>query len=325
MNELTVSHEFNLVSNMEEVKASIAETIAKYDVVVSEDKLPEAKELMATFNKDKKEFSATCKKFIDAISEPITEFKAQQKEIEKMYDDGRAKIADQVAKFEAKKLETIGVLVRAYRNMNCESRSIGIDAVSVEDLIMLSAVSTNKNGYTLTSKTTGTIDARIQAVENEILKAKLEAEEKAKRDREIAEKARIEAEEKARQREIELLAKVEREKQEAIIKAQREQSEAVERERLRVEREERIKFEQMNAKAIADKPIVKQADPIKQEVALPLEDPQPTRDDGKKVFVITATFEILAPVQTRHEQITNKLTKMIESAGITSLKSIEVK
>lgn len=325
MKDLVVTHNFDLVSNMADVKASIAETIVKYDVVVVEDRLNEAKELMATFNKDKKEFSTTCKKFIDAISEPITDFKAQQKEIEKMYDDGRAKIADQVAKFEVTKLEEIKHLVSNYSFEQCEEKNINHKSVSVIDIVMLSAVSTNKNGYTLTKKTTDAIDARIQAVENEILKARLEAEEKAKRDREIAEKARIEAEEKARQREAELLAKTEREKQEALLKAQRDQAEAVERERLRVEREERIKFEQMNAKAIADKPIVKQAEPTKQEVTLPFEDPQPIRDDGKKVFIITATFEILAPTQTRHELITNKLTKMIESAGITSLKSIEVK
>lgn len=317
MNELIVTHKFDLVSNMDDVKASIAETIAKYDVVVVEDRLGEAKELMATFNKDKKEFSATCKKFIDTISEPITQFKVSQKEIEKMYDNGRAKISDQVTKFEATKLDEIKHLILSYNFDECIARGINKDSVSLLDLVMLSAVSTNKTGYTLTKKTTDAIDQRIQAIENEILKARLEAEEKAKRDREIADKARIEAEEKARQREIELLARAEREKQEALIRAEREQAEAVERERLRVEREERIKFEQMNARAIQDKPIAKQPEQ-------PWEDAQPTRDDGKKVFTITATFEILAPEQTRHERITAKLQGMIESAGITSLKNIEV-
>jgi hypothetical protein len=99
----------------------------------------------------------------------------------------------------------------------------------------------------------------------------------------------------------------------------------VERERVRVEREERIRFEQINARAIQDKPIAKQPEQPKQEAMLPWEEPLPTREDGKKVFTITATFEILAPTQTRHELITNKLTKMIESAGITSLKLVEVK
>lgn len=325
MNELKVTHEFNLVSNMKEVKASIAEIIAKYDVVVSEDKLPEAKDLMATFNKDKKEFSATCKKFIDAISEPITEFKAQQKEIEKMYDDGRAKIADQVAKFEANKLETIGVLVRAYRNMNCETRSISIDAVSVEDLVMLSAVSSNKKGYSLTSKTTASIDARIQAVENEILKARLAAEEKAKRDRDIADKARLEAEEKALQREIELLARAEREK-----------AQAVECERVRVEREERAKFEQINNNLVDPTKeknvlgvlntsgVISDESYINQMGKIDTTELHPTRYDGKRVFTITAIFEILAPDRTPYERITAKFQSMIESAGITSLKSIEV-
>lgn len=292
MKELSVTHKFDLVSNMSEVKASIAETIAKYDVVVSEDKLPEAKELMATFNKDKKEFSSACKKFIDAISEPITEFKAQQKEIEKMYDDGRAKIADQVAKFESKKLETIAVLVREYRNTNCESKSICIESVSVEDLVMLSAVSANSKGYSLTKKTTDAIDQRIQSVENEILKARLEAEEKAKRDREIAEQARLEAEEKARQREAELLAKAELEKAEAVEQARRE-------EQLKAQESQNVEVTTLH-----DDPII--------------------TNDGKRVFTITATFEILAPEHTPYEKITSKLQSMIESAGITSLKSIKV-
>jgi hypothetical protein len=220
MKDLEVTHKFDLVSNMADVKASIAETIAKYDVVVVEDRLNEAKELMATFNKDKKEFSTTCKKFIDSISEPITDFKSQQKEIEKMYDDGRAKIADQVAKFEATKLFEIEELIFDYASDACfEKGFLSTDVISTKDLVMLSAVSTNKTGYTLTKKTTDAVDARIQAVENEILKARLEAEEKAKRDREIADKARIEAEEKARQREIELLARAELEKQEALAKS----------------------------------------------------------------------------------------------------------
>lgn len=298
MKELSVTHKFDLVSNMAEVKEAIAETIKKYDVVVTEDGIADAKELMAQFNKDKKEFSSTCKKFIDAISEPITEFKAQQKEIEKMYDDGRAKIADQVAKFESKKLEIIAVLVRAYRNTNCESKSISIEAVSVEDLIMLSAVSSNSKGYSLTKKTTDAIDQRIQAVENEILKARLEAEEKAKRDREIADQARAEAEDQARKREAELLARAEREKAEAVERARSEEQ------------------QKAQSAALSGQNQISQPEPIQDQVIT---------EDGKRIFVVTATFEVKAKSDTSYEKITSKLQSMIESAGITSLKSIEVR
>lgn len=318
MQELTVQHEFNLTSNMVEVKASIAETIAKYDIVIGEDQVGEAKTLMATFNKEKKAFSDKCKEFLAVISEPITTFKSQQNEIEAMFDDGRTKIANQVKKFEANKLEIIGVLVRAYRNMNCQSRSINIDAVSVEDLVMLSAVSTNKNGHSLTKKTTDSIDARIQLVENEILKARLEAEEKAKRDREIAEQARLEAEEKARHREAELIAKAERDKAEAIIKAEREKAEAVERERLRVAAEERKRFDEMNRKVVETK---QQSSAIKEQ---PVPQPSLIDEDGKIIHVIHARFEVPAPVGVDPQRIANKIKGIIEGAGITSLKSIEV-
>jgi len=321
MNELTVTHEFNLVSNMDEVRASIAETIAKYDVVVVEDRLGEAKELMATFNKDKKEFSATCKKFIDTISEPITQFKVSQKEIETMYDNGRAKIADQVTKFEATKLDEIKHLILSYNFDECIARGINKDSVSLLDLVMLSAVSTNKTGYALTKKTTDAIDQRIQAIENEILKARLEAEEKAKRDREIADKARIEAEEKARQREVELLARAEREKQEALISAQREQAEAVERALQKQASNVGISMQEANqaVEQLREIQIEPKAGFLLDDCVVEVE-----RDDGKKVFTIIATFEILAPSQIQHERITSKLKAMIESSGITSLKSIEV-
>jgi hypothetical protein len=187
---------------------------------------------------------------------------------------------------------------------------------------MLSAVSTTKSGYTLTKKTTDSIDARIQAVENEILKARLEAEEKAKRDREIADKAREEAEERARQREIETAIRVKREADEALQRAEREKLQAVENERLRVEREERARFEEMNRKVAEEKQPIKQ-EIIKQEPSL-LDD-KPIVEDGKITHVIYARFEVPAPIGIDPQRIANKIKGIIEGAGITSLKSMEVR
>jgi len=297
MLELTVEHKFNLQSNMDEVKQSIAETISKYDIVIGEDQVAEAKQLMATFNKDKKDFSATCKKFVDAISEPITTFKAQQKEIEKMYDDGRSKIADQVTKFEARKLEEIKIVLIEYRNEACKEKNIEPESVIITDLILLSSVTEKMS---LAKKARDTIDARIQSVENQILKARLEAEEKAKHDREIAEQAKAEAEEKARQREADLVARMEREKQEALAQQARIMAVPV------VEAQQAV--EKLSQPIIEEQPKVEQA----------------LRDDGKKVFKIVAHFEILALAKIPNEMIVAKLTSMIEAGGITSLKSIEV-
>ena len=66
---------------------------------------------------------------------------------------------------------------------------------------------------------------------------------------------------------------------------------------------------------------------IKQQLRLIQEEvKEPTfTDDGKRIFTVTATFEVSAPKQTPTEKIINKLQGMIEGAGITSLKKIEVR
>jgi actin-related protein len=147
-------------------------------------------------------------------------------------------------------------------------------------------------------------------------------EEKAKRDREIADKAREEAEERARQREIETAIRVKREAEEALQRAEREKLQAVENERLRVEREERARFEEINRKAVEEKQPPKQ-DQIKQEPSLL--DKQPIIEDGKITHVIYARFEVPAPIGIDPQRIVSKIKSLIEGAGIASLKSIEVK
>jgi hypothetical protein len=289
--ELIVSHSFDLQTNMEEVKQSIVELIANYDVVVEEDKLADAKKMMAQINKDKKDFSEKCKSFIDQISVPIVEFKTKQKEIETVFTEGYKKIGSQVDKFEARRLKEIEDFIAQYRDTECAEKSIDPASVPIKDLVKLTAVNTTQKGFTPSKETQREIFLRITAVENQILKAKQEAEEKAKRDREIAEKAKAEAEEQARKREAELIAKAEREKAEAVEKARLEEQ----------------------AKQTPPKVQIEEID----RTANP---PQP---DGKKVWKITAHFEVLASATIDPNKITDKLKSMIEGAGITSLKSIE--
>ena len=296
--DLVVSHSLDISSNMEELAENIKKDIQnKYDIIVTEDSLPETKKLMAEVNKEKDEFKKKYKEFKNEVLAPLTPLDAKAKEIESYFDTARAALDNQVKNFEKGKLEAIKVIVEKYRDDACLTANITPESITINDLVILSAVSTNSKGYTIAKKTSDTIDQRIQAVELQIAKAKLEAEEKAKRDREIAENARREAEERARVREAELLAKDEREKQDALLKAEREKAEAV-------------------AKATrADIAPVQE-----QEVK------EPTfTDDGKRIFTVTATFEVSAPKQTPIDKIINKLQGMIEGAGITSLKKIEVR
>lgn len=296
--DLVVSHSLDISSNMEELAENIKKDIQnKYDIIVTEDSLPETKKLMAEVNKEKDEFKKKYKDFKNEVLAPLTPLDAKAKEIESYFDSARAALDNQVKNFEKGKLEAIKVIVEKYRDDACLDANITPESIVVTDLVILSAVNVNSKGYSIAKKTSDTIDQRIQAVELQIAKAKLEAEEKAKRDREIAENARREAEERARVREAELLAKAEREKQEALLKAEREKAEAI----AKVTRAENAQVQ-------------------KQEVK------EPTfTDDGKRIFTVTATFEVSAPKQTPTEKIINKLQGMIEGAGITSLKKIEVR
>lgn len=280
--DLVVAHTLDISSNMEELAENIKKDIQnKYDIIVTEDSLPETKKLMAEVNKDKDEFKKKYKEFKNEVLAPLTPLDAKAKEIEGFYDSARAALDNQVKNFEKGKLEAIKAIVEKYRDDACLTANITPESITVNDLVILSAVSTNSKGYTIAKKTSDTIDQRIQAVENQILKARLEAEEKAKEVERIKEEARKEADDKAQ-----------REKEELIKKHERELAES-------------------------QKPIVA---PVQEEVK------EPTfTDDGKRIFTVTATFEVSAPKQTPIDKIINKLQGMIEGAGITSLKKIEVR
>ena len=304
MMELVVRHDLKLEDNMEALEAQIKQDIdLKYNLVVTEDSLPETKKLMAEINKQKDEFKKTYKAFKDAVLAPLMPLDAKAKQIEAYYDDARKALDNQVKNFEASKINAIKELLESYRDLQCESREIDTQSVTVADLVKLTAVNVNKNGYTIAKSTADIIEQRIQAVENQILKAKLEAEEKAKRDREIAEKARLEAEERAKQREAELIARNEREKIEAQQRAEREKAEAVERAK-----------QEMQKSTLAENAQVQ-----KQEVL-------PTKsEDGKVVYQIAFTFEIKtnpnAPIEKVIEAVKNM---MLSEKGQENIKKAEV-
>lgn len=295
--ELIISYEAStadnqvLKTNFDDIKAEVVSQVEKYSIEVTEDNIPEAKKVMANFNKVKTEIGEKYKFYIDKLSAPINQLKTEKKEIEAIITDGRQKIADGVAEFESKRLDEISQKISAYVKSVCDEKQLNFERINTSDLIKLSAVTP---AGSLAKTTKETIDARVQALENEILKARLEAEEKAKYEAQIAEQARREAEEKAarekaeleeraRQREAEILAKAEQEKEEAIAKAQEQ----------------------------ARQPI-----PPKQA-------PKPT-NDGKAIYQIQAIFEVKAPIGAPTEKLKEAVANMLKGANITSFVSLEV-
>jgi len=277
-----------LKTNFEEIKAEAQRQVEKYSINVTEENIPEAKKVMANFNKVKAEIGERYKFFIDKISAPVNQLKAEKKEIEAIITDGRQKIADGVANFENAKLEVIAVRIAEYTKSLCDEKELNFERINTADLIKLSAVTP---AGTLAKATKDAIEAKIQALENEVLQAKLAEQEKAARDAEIAAQARREVEEKATKEKAEILARAEKEKQEAI-----------ERARAEVRQENSTFYE------------------AQREV---LQKPREA-GDGKAIYTIRAEFEVKAPANAPHDKLTAKIKEMLAAAGITNLSKIEV-
>lgn len=278
-----------LKTNFEEIKAEAQRQVEKYSINVTEENIPEAKKVMANFNKVKAEIGERYKFFIDKISAPVNQLKAEKKEIEAIITDGRQKIADGVANFENAKLEVIAARIAEYTKSLCDEKELNFERINASDLIKLSAVTP---AGTLSKATKDAIEAKIQALENEILQAKIAEQEKAARDAEIAAQARREVEEKATKEKAEILARAEKEKQEAIERARAEQASP-------------------NPQAFYE---------AQREV---LQKPREA-ENGKAIYTIRAEFEVKAPANAPHDKLTDKIKEMLAAAGITNLSKIEV-
>lgn len=289
-----------LTTNFEELKAEASRQVEKYSINVTEENIPEAKKVMANFNKVKTEIGERYKFYIDKISAPVNQLKAEKKEIEAIITDGRQKIADGVANFENAKLEIIAARIAEYTKALCDEKGLNFERINTSDLIKLSAVTP---AGTLAKATKEAIEAKIQALENEILQAKIAEQEKAARDAEIAAQARREAEERAAREKAELEAKAAQREAELLARAEKEKQEAI----------ERARAEQAN-------PTPQSFYDAQREI---LQKPREA-ENGKAIYTIRAEFEVKAPANAPHDKLADKIKEMLAAAGITNLSKIEV-
>ena len=289
-----------LTTNFEEIKAEAQRQVEKYSIDVTEENIPEAKKAMANFNKVKAEIGERYKFFIDKISAPVNQLKAEKKEIEAIIADGRQKIADGVANFENAKLEAITARIAEYTKSLCDEKGLNYERINTSDLIKLTAVTP---AGALVKATKDAIEAKIQALENEILQAKIAEQEKAVRDAEIAAQARREADERAAREKAEMEARAAQREAELLARAEREKQEAI----------ERARAEQTN-------PSPQVFYEAQREV---LQKPREA-ENGKAIYTIRAEFEVKAPANAPHDKLTDKIKEMLAAAGITNLSKIEV-
>ena len=220
--ELVVNYKEQILdTNFDEIKAEVVNLVEKYSIEVTDENVAEAKKVMANFNKVKTEIGNKFKTYIADLSKPIDELKSQKKEIETIIDDGRSKIADEVAKFEVSRLNLAKEKIAEFINLECEKREISPNLINPSEFVKLTAITANG---TLTKATKTEIEARLNAIENEILKAKQEAEAKRQEAERIANEARLKAQAEAEAR---IQAEQERaEAKQAELEAMRQQPEA---------------------------------------------------------------------------------------------------
>ena len=285
-------------TNFEEIKQSVEVEVGKYkNMEVTEDNIPETKKTMANLNKVKTGISNQYKEYIAKYSKPIEILKSQKKELEDIITTGRSFIADKVAVYEKKRLEKAKDEITKYLIHECLQKRLNHEAIQTNDLVKLTAITAAGN---LAKAIRETIDARVTALESEVLKAKLETEEKAKRDREIAERARAEAEERARQREVQL---------------QREAEERLQRERERAEKEKQEAIQRAKLEAQKEK---------MPENVVAIEKVKPREENEKIVYTVLATFEIPAPKGVSTERVKQAVLKKFRGCEFKTLKSVEV-
>ena len=164
---------------MENVSEFLDENLKKYEVVVSEDAVKDAKKDMAELNKIKKSIKDVAKKAIDEYMEPVAVFKEKLKEIEEKITSTREFLGSQVQKYENKRKEEIREIIDNYIStvLNLDGHSDLIEKVNPNEFVKLSAVTASGK---LAKATKELIDTKIKE-----LVAEKEMEELRKQQEEM--------------------------------------------------------------------------------------------------------------------------------------------
>lgn len=305
--------------NFEEAQKHLAAKLEKYNVVVTQDTVKDAKALVTELNKLKKEISDKRKAVVAQVSEPVKAFDAQMKELEAMCSNGGQALKDQVAKFENELKATAMEMCSSYLEATWEKLEVQppYRSARVDDLVNLSTLTAKGN---LTGKVQSAIESRVMAnkalqdqtnmrllkLENESYKAGLSAP----LTRTHVEAFLFEDDELYQSKLATLFAgELEREKI------------AQENMRKKLEQEQ-----QQKVVPIATTP--EQSVPAEETV--PQAEPEPTHveaqpdQSGKIPITITCTFDTVIDHRVSDELVQQKLTEAMTAAGITTLSSISV-
>ena len=312
-----------LTINFNELKTRLASELERYDVVVTEDTVADAKKLATELNQTARFIDDRRKQEVAAVSEPIRKFDDQMKELVSMCKDGRQKLLDQIKVYEDETREKARQLIVAFTDEQWDA--LGVEKefrnVRIDDLVMLTAVTKAGN---LAAKTSNEITARVQA--NRALQDRthmrlLKLENISYEQGLSAPLTRdhvagfLFAEDDVYDAEIHRIIEAEKKREEIAQQRMRE----------RMEREEQ-QLKDREERAPEQKPI--DYPPVEEELRIVEDAPDNENtepEDGKVAVTITATFSLIVDQGVSLDAVAMAFRKRMKDDGYTTLTGVEVR
>lgn len=302
-------------TNFELAKNEIKTDLEKYEnYVVTTETLASDKKLAQSIKAQGNEINTLRINKKKELTAPINEFEKQANELKELYFDAAKMISDQVASFEKVTLEKLrGDLIELLKGQ-FESLSVKekFQHFDVESFVKLTNITAKgqpnkkaKDGVSAIGKDCLSdqqkYNERVMQAENQSLRAGLSSPLQ-----EIHIKSFIFADDGDFDSELESLIAVELERQKETQSKVQAQTEPP-------------------ASKVLDLPKSETFENMPDEVQQEAKEIEPVVVDGKIEYICTATFKVTVPEQIPASKIEQKLVKMIEDAGITSLQEVEVK
>lgn len=301
-------------TNFALAKQEITTDLEKYEnYVVTVDTLADDKKLAQSIKAQGKEINDLRLAKKKELVAPIDEFEKQANELKGLYVGAANKISEQVTKFEQVTLDKlrddlVDILKTDFEKLGVKEQ---FQTLNVDHLVKLTNITGSgkptkkaKDGVLSIGQDCfieqSRYNDRVMQAENQSLRAGLSSPLQ-----EIHIKSFIFADDAQFDTDLVNLIAVELERQ--------------------AETQSKVQTQQPTASKMLDLP---QSEVFEQIQDAPIEQEQvikPVVVDGKIEYICTATFQVTVPEQVPLSKIEDKLVKMIEGSGITSLQSVEVK
>lgn len=316
-----------LEDNYDAIKQELEAELEKYDIVVTQETVKDAKNLAAKLNKVADHIDKRRKEEVAAVSEPIKQFDERMKGLVQLCKDGYQKIKKQTEQFENETKEQVRQLLDEHREELWETFQVAdkYKRAEFDDLILLSNI-TGKGDLTKGAKEK--IESRVRedlAVQEKVKMRLLQLENasyKAGLSSPLTEqhvKHVLQATDEVYETELEKLLAVEVEREQAAQKKMQERAdrEAEQREKARQAEEIRKANADDNPPPTTEQ--IKEARQIMDEQPVHDETAPPTPPkvaDDRVAWEVTMKIWVSAPLNITGDYINQSMTKNLNKIGI---------